>query len=129
MAILWLRPAHASAQAAAASAHAVQELRPHRCRGCGELESVQGSCPQLRTVDAQFCHSLSDRALQQLCACAPGLASLLLPYCTSMTCAALSALGGASRLQTLDLSFTGLQVLLLTAVTRHACCQQPSKQE
>ena len=81
-------------------------------RGCGELTVIQGTCPALRTLDAQFCHSLGQPALQHLAACAPGLTSLLLPYCSAVSCAALGALGGLAQLHTLDLSFTALQVLV-----------------
>ena len=84
-------------------------LAPLR-RGCGGLQAIHGACPRLATVDAQFCNVLDQEGLRRLCGCAPGLISLLLPYCTSITCAALGALSGAGRLHTLDLSFTSLQV-------------------
>ena len=71
---------------------------------------MQGSCPSLHTVDAQFCHVLGDEALGSMAACMPALQRLLLPYCISIRCSGLAALAAMKGLHTLDLSFSNLRV-------------------
>ena len=91
-------------------AHLTPMTRLGMCRGCGDLEMVQGSCPRLHTVDAQFCHVLGNQALDSMAACMPALQSLLLPYCTAIACTGLAALAAMQGLHTLDLSFSNLKV-------------------
>ena len=88
----------------------IPETRSGVCRGCGDLEMVQGSCPRLHMVDAQFCHVLGNQALDSMAACMPTLQSLLLPYCTAIACTGLAALAAMQGLHTLDLSFSKLKV-------------------
>ena len=71
---------------------------------------VQGACPTLHTVDAQFCHVLGSEAVCSMAACMPALCSLLLPYCTAVGTQGLAALAAMQHLHTLDLSFTNLKV-------------------
>lgn len=92
-------------------------------RGCGHLRHIDAECGTLQSIDATFCGQLEGSGLARLIQGASfRIRTLLLSVCGSVSPSALSCLSYAHRLQTLDLSYTEIEVLTAAVVSEPCMC-------